>query len=358
VTFGRETAYYAAHWRTAVVSIIELMEKFISIVIPNYNGASTIGKCLEAALASRYGAFEIVVVDDCSSDDSVEIIKRFPCRLISLDKRSGAAAARNRGAESSKGDVLFFIDADCLIRADALTRANEAITGHANVIMGGTYSPLPYDRDFFSVFQSLFIHYSETAREEPDYIATHAMIIQASVFRANNGFSQTFMPILEDVEFSHRLRRNGFRLIMIPDIQVMHVFHFTLMRSLMNAFRKSMYWTMYSLMNRDLLADSGTASAELKFNGITLVLNILLLAFFQHGGETYALVAVPVVYAVNLFFSRGLIATFYREKGYGFTVLAVLYYTVVYPIPVVAGAVVGILKHTLIRGRKRVTIPL
>jgi glycosyltransferase involved in cell wall biosynthesis len=358
VTSGHETAYYAALGRTAVVSVIELMEKFISIVIPNYNGAFTIGKCLEAALASRYGTFEIVVVDDCSSDDSVEIIRRFPCRLIRLDKRSGAAAARNKGAENSKGDVLFFIDADCLIREDALTRANEAITGHANAIIGGTYSPLPHDRDFFSVFQSLFIHYSETRKDGPDYIATHAMIIEASVFRARNGFSEKFMPILEDVEFSHRLRRSGFRLIMKPDIQVMHVFHFTLMRSLMNAYRKSMYWTMYSLMNRDLLVDSGTASAELKFNGITLFLNILLLAFFQHGGETYALVPIPVLYAVNLFFSRGLIATFYREKGYGFTVLAVLYYTVVYPIPVVAGAVAGILKHTLIRGRKRVTIPL
>jgi glycosyltransferase involved in cell wall biosynthesis len=334
------------------------MEKFISIIIPNYNGASTIGKCIEAALASRYGTFEIVVVDDCSSDDSVEIIKRFPCTLVRLDKRSGAAAARNRGAENSRGDVLFFIDADCLIREDALTRANEAITGHANAIIGGTYSPLPRDSDFFSVFQSLFIHYSETRKDEPDYIATHAMIIEASVFRAHNGFSEKFKPILEDVEISHRLRRSGIRLIMKPDIQVTHVFHFTLMRSLMNAYRKSMYWTMYSLINRDVMADSGTASAELKFNGVTLFLNILLLVLFQLGGGTTTLVPIPVLYAVNLFFSRGLIATFYREKGDSFTVIAVLYYTVVYPIPVVAGAVAGILKHTLIRGRKRVTIPL
>ena len=334
------------------------MEKFISIVIPNYNGSATIGKCLNAAFASQYGNFEVIVVDDCSSDDSVEIIKQFPCSLIRLDKRSGAAAARNRGAENSKGEVLFFLDADCLIQEGALALANKAIVEHTNTIIGGTYTPLPHDSDFFSAFQSLFIHYSETRKKEPDYLATHAMIIEASVFRANNGFREEFMPILEDVEFSHRLRRRGFRLVMKPDIQVMHVFSFTFLTSLRNAFRKSLYWTLYSLMNRDLLADSGTASVELKFNGAVFFLNILLLALFQLGVESYVLIPIPFLCAINLLCSRGLIKTFYREKGYGFTILAVLYYTMVYPIPVGAGAALGLLKHTLIRGRKRVTISL
>jgi len=70
------------------------------------------------------------------------------------------------------------------------------------------------------------------------------------------------------------------------------------------------------------------------------------------------LIPVPFLCAINLLCSRGLISTFYLEKGYGFTVRAVLYYTMVYPFPVGAGAVTGFLKHTLIRGRKRVTISL
>ncbi|TAL24620.1 MAG: glycosyltransferase, partial [Nitrospirae bacterium] len=61
------------------------MHKLISVIIPNYNGEATIGKCLEAVFSSEYDKFEVVVVDDCSNDNSVEIIKRFPCRLISLD---------------------------------------------------------------------------------------------------------------------------------------------------------------------------------------------------------------------------------------------------------------------------------
>ena len=51
------------------------MEKRISIVIPNYNMAATVGKCLDAAFASNYANLEVIVVDDCSEDNSVEVIE-------------------------------------------------------------------------------------------------------------------------------------------------------------------------------------------------------------------------------------------------------------------------------------------
>lgn len=243
-----------------------MSERFISIVIPNYNGSATIGKCLEAAFASRYGNFEVVVADDCSTDDSVEIIRRYPCKLVRLEKHSGASAARNVGARNSRGELLFFTDADCLLKSDTLSLANRAISDYPEAIIGGTYEQLSYDGNFWSDFQSLFVHYSETRKKEPDYIATHAMAVKADVFKNTGGFREEFLPILEDVEWSHRVRRAGRRLLMEPEIRVWHVFNFTLMRSLKNACRKSLYWTAYSIANRDLFADSGTASSELKVN--------------------------------------------------------------------------------------------
>ena len=66
----------------------------ISVVIPNRNGAETIGLCLEALFASSHNSFEVVVVDDCSGDNSVAIIKQFPCKLVELTSHVGAAAAR------------------------------------------------------------------------------------------------------------------------------------------------------------------------------------------------------------------------------------------------------------------------
>ncbi len=332
------------------------MEKFVSIVIPNYNGSSTIGKCIEAALKSGYERFEVVVVDDCSTDGSVGIIERYPCRLIRLPKHAGASAARNKGAENSSGDLLFFIDADCLIREDALSLADKASAAEPRAVIGGTYSPLPYDPGFFSAFQSLFIHYSETKRNEPDYIATHAMAIHSAAFKASGGFREDFFPILEDVEFCHRLRRSGMRFIMKPEIQVRHVFNFTFIKSIRNAFRKSLYWTAYSLINRDLLADSGTASVELKINGLCLFLTGLSALLFSLTHERSWLVAVPFLFGLNLVFSRRLLSLFYRAKGPGFFIFAALYYTILYPLPVIAGGVGGVIKYALSPGGKKVTM--
>ena len=83
------------------------MGRSISVIVPNYNGGRTIGRCLEALFASSYDNFEVIVVDDCSSDGSAEIIRRFPCRPVLLDERSGASRARNIGAQNSAGEVLF-----------------------------------------------------------------------------------------------------------------------------------------------------------------------------------------------------------------------------------------------------------
>lgn len=322
------------------------MNKRISVIIPNYNGSSTIGRCLEASFSSEYDNFEVIVADDCSTDNSVEIIKEFPCKLISLDKHSGASKARNTGAENSKGDILFFIDADCLVQRDTLTKVNKAFSITDNAITGGTYSAIPYDKDFFSTFQSIFINYSETKKKEPDYIATHAMIIDSEVFKKTGGFVENCLPILEDVESSHRLRKTGYKLTMNSEILVRHIFNFTLIKSLKNAFRKSRYWTIYSIKNKDLLADSGTASYELKINVATLFLNALLTMLFFYFKNTAFLISILLICAVNLSVSKGLIKAFYKAKGLSFVISATLYYTLIYPLPVGAGAISGIVKYS------------
>lgn len=322
-------------------------EKCISVIIPNYNGSATIGKCIEAALASQYGNFEVIVVDDCSTDNSVEIIRNYPCKLVRMERRSGAGAARNRGAKNSAGELFFFTDADCLIQENTLALANKAAAEQPGSVIGGTYTPLPYDDDFFSAFQSLFIHYSETKRTNPDYVAGHAMLIDAALFGKSGGFVEERIPVPEDVAFSHQLRRAGVPLIMRPEIQVMHVFNFTLMKSLRNGFRKSMNWTGYSLANKDLFADSGTASLELKVNGIVYLLNAVCLALFLDRNNLLYLLPVPFLCATLLFFCRKLIAFFFHAKGSSFAFAALFYFAAVYPLAVGFGGLMGSLKHFL-----------
>src|SRR5208337_5298045 len=258
---------------------------------------------------------------------SAALIKQFPCRLIELKTNGGAAKARNTGALHSRGEVFFFIDADCLLSIDTLLLANRATTeAGPDTVIGGTYTPIPYDKDFFSAFQSIFIHYSEIENTgRPDYIATHAMVISAEAFRKSGGFNEDFLPILEDVEFSHRLKRGGCRLVMDPGITVRHIFNFTFKRSILNAYRKARYWTIYSIINGDILTDSGTASRELKINGIAYWACLLCSLLFVLTGVAAWLFLLAVFAGLNIFVSRGLLAEFYKTRGFQFALHATLY---------------------------------
>jgi len=328
------------------------VNKFISVVIPNYNAGSTIGKCLEAVLSSKYDRFEVIVVDDGSSDNSIGIINTFPCKLIQLHKHAGASSARNTGARESAGEIIFFIDADCIVAEDTLSLVNKAMSVQEAGVVGGSYTQLPYDSNFFSIFQSVFINYSELKRKEPDYIASHSMAIERRIFEESGGFPEQFLPIIEDVELSHRLRRAGYKLQMAPEVLVRHIFNFTLWKSLRNGFRKSRYWIMYSLGNKDVFKDSGTASKELKVNVLSYFLSLLFLLFyFSLTNRIFLLLPLTIV-CLNLYLNRNLLRAFYRAKGAFFTIPASLYYTMLYPLAVGAGSFTGMLQYLRNSGRE------
>ncbi len=335
------------HFSGCTFGVGRNMTPSISVIIPNRNGAATIGKCLAAALASRYDAFEVIVVDDCSADNSVEIIGRYPCRLVRLKRHGGAAVARNAGARVARGPILFFTDADCLLQPDTLAVASQTLArAGPQSVAGGTYTAMPHDRQFFSIFQSAFIHYCETKNpRSPDYLATHALVIPAQIFGQSGGFCEEFLPILEDVEFSHRLRRMGCPLVMNPALQVQHIFGYSLARSLGNAAFKARYWTFYSIRNGDVLTDSGTASLGLKLNAAMYFLSLLLALLFFVTGSVLFLSALAAAVALNLYGNRGLLQAFYDAGGIGFALGAAAYYLLLYPLAVGTGACAGVMKY-------------
>jgi glycosyltransferase involved in cell wall biosynthesis len=318
------------------------------VIIPNRNGGATIDRCLEAVFSSAHHRFEVVVVDDCSSDDSTDRIRRFPCRLVELKTHSGAAVARNVGARHARGSILFFTDADCLLERETLRVAQRTLEkAGPNAVVGGTYSEKSVENSFFGTFQSVFINYFETKRHgDPDYVATHAMALYADTFSRRGGFPADFLPILEDVEFSHRLREAGCRLLIDPNVVVRHIFNYSLGGSLKNAWRKSRYWTIYSIRNKDLLADSGTASRELKANVVVCFL-CLGAAFLQTViNEPLLTRGILSAFALNIFFNRGLLLAFFRTGGGLFGFAASAYYLSLYPLAVGTGALGGLLDRS------------
>jgi glycosyltransferase involved in cell wall biosynthesis len=96
----------------------------ISIIIPSWNHGALLLRCLASLEVQTYSSFEVIVVDDASTDDTQTKIKsvhlRYPLRVIRLEKNSGAPVARNRGALEAKGEYVLFLDADIELRPHAL----------------------------------------------------------------------------------------------------------------------------------------------------------------------------------------------------------------------------------------------
>jgi glycosyltransferase involved in cell wall biosynthesis len=131
----------------------------ISVIIPAYNGAETLRQCLEASCRSDYADFEIIVVDDCSTDATSAIAAEFPCRVVCHDVNRGAAAAKNTGADAAVGDVIFFIDSDIVIRRNALSLIAEDLRDPTvDAVVGLLDKEMPYP-EFGSQFKNLWMHY-------------------------------------------------------------------------------------------------------------------------------------------------------------------------------------------------------
>jgi len=100
----------------------------VSVIVPVYNGAATVAAALESILAQSFSDFEIVAVDDGSTDDSMKVLERYRPRVRVLTQQNrGPSAARNLGVRNSSGEYLGFLDADDLWRPKFLERTVAAL---------------------------------------------------------------------------------------------------------------------------------------------------------------------------------------------------------------------------------------
>lgn len=93
----------------------------VSVIIPNYNYANSLGPCIDAALAQTHRPLEVIVVDDHSTDRSYEIASaKKGITLLRTPRNSGVAVARNTGVAASSGEILFFVDSDVALEPHAV----------------------------------------------------------------------------------------------------------------------------------------------------------------------------------------------------------------------------------------------
>ncbi len=116
---------------------LELVQPFFSIIIPVYNSSMYIERCIDSILIQEFSDFEIILVDDGSTDDSVEIvskyIKEYPFIKLLRQSNQGVSTARNWGIETANGKYLLFIDADDYWINATMSKLHEILTTNRNV---------------------------------------------------------------------------------------------------------------------------------------------------------------------------------------------------------------------------------
>ena len=131
----------------------------ISIIIPIYNQADKLPKCLDSILGQSYEDYEVIIVDDGSTDDIKDVLENQKSKIknqndnvklkVINQKNSGAPTARNRGFSESGGDFLFFCDADASLAPEALETMLMALKSHPRA--GFAYSSFLWGKKLFKV---------------------------------------------------------------------------------------------------------------------------------------------------------------------------------------------------------------
>lgn len=201
----------------------------LSVIVPCYNAAWSLDRCLGALIRSTRPPLEILVVDDGSTDASPLIARQYPVTLIHNDVNRGAAFARNEGARRARGEVLVFLDADVVVRPDTLDRMASALERDGADTACAIFAkdtPLP---GIGPRLGTLFDHYYYSAWPEAEprrrisCFLAYCGAVRRDVFVTAGGFDERIAGAgVEDYAFGQALRRVAV-LWQYRDIDVVHL---------------------------------------------------------------------------------------------------------------------------------------
>ncbi len=198
-----------------------------SVIVPVRDGERVIGACLQALRGQDLPTadYEVIVVDDGSTDGTVDVVRGYPDVRLIRQEPGGPAMARNRGIAEARGEWVLFTDADCAPHpgwAGTLLRAVEA-DGAA----GGKGVYATHQRSLVARFVQVEYEtrYRRMARRPTiDFVDTYSAIYRRSVLEDVGGFDERLPGTsLEDQELSFRVAERGHRLLFVPDATVDHL---------------------------------------------------------------------------------------------------------------------------------------
>jgi len=249
-----------------------------SIIIPVKNGEKTIAENLASIYNQEFKDFEIIVVDDNSTDRSREIVKRFKCNLITLKKNYGAANARNVGAAKAKGKILIFTDSDIVFHKDTLKKIKKHLKRYPKkeIFLGMFSSKLRF-KNIFSQYKHLYLlYYYLKQGKQLHTLDTSLTIIYKNLFDKFK-FNEN-VKISEDAELGMRLLKAGHSITQVKDINIEHIKKYSFFNFIKTDFIRGKRFSRLFL--RSLFKDNKESSQKNFFlNPINIYLNVGLMPF-------------------------------------------------------------------------------
>lgn len=281
--------YYGRSLVAAIIGDMEIPGRqeslTISVIVPVRNGSLHLAQCLDALARSEHQNFEVIVVDDCSTDRSPEIAKLYAARYLRTLRTMGAAGARNLGSQHAHGDILAFIDSDVVVPPEVLGLLDKDFLRDPEVsAIFGSYDDQPAWPTFIAQYKNLVHHHvHQISSESPVTFWTGCGAIRKSVFDEIGGFDEA-MYAMEDIALGLQLAQRGRRIFLDKRIQVKHLKRWTL-GSMLHAdiFHRAVPWSQLILKTRQLPRDLNlTYSSRVSSIAVGLLTTgclILLLAF-------------------------------------------------------------------------------
>lgn len=190
---------------------------FVSVIIPCYNADETLNDVLESMVTQDYPAYEVIAIDDGSTDQTPQIIRDFSTVKLITQKNAGSSAARNTGFRAGKGEIFILQDADAKVFPGWILRHVEMQRKGYRIVGGSVKS---WNNSFWGMCD----HYSTWYEYHPEksfqasrhQISSTNLSIHQMVFEKIGYFDEGLNARLEDVEFSLRAVRNGFDIAFDP----------------------------------------------------------------------------------------------------------------------------------------------
>jgi len=236
-----------------------------SVIIAARNMGRTVGECVLATLSQSVprNLYEVIVVDDGSTDQTAAIARRCGVRTLS-QRSSGLAAARNTGAQAARGDIVVFLDADCVPKLDWLAQMVSPFADSKIVGVKGAYQtnqsgllPRLIQAEWDDTYRRL------QENNAIDLVDGYSAAYRRDAFLAAGGFDPSFAAA-SDVELSCRLTKAGHRLVFAPKAAVYHYHGNSLTSYVEEAIRSGLWRSLLYARHPETLLSNGDPRPELQ----------------------------------------------------------------------------------------------